>query len=36
MDIIRHIYGTDIYDCVQFGADPNKTPDIVNLNRDTS
>ena len=23
---------TDIYDCVQFGADPNKNLDLVNLN----
>ena len=29
---IRHVKGTDIYDCVQFGADPNKNPDLGNVN----
>ena len=28
----RHFKGTDISECVQFGADQNKNPDLVNLN----
>ena len=32
MKNFRHIYGTDVYECVQFSADPNKNLDLVDLN----
>ena len=28
-NIFRHLYGTDIYEFVQFGADPNKSLDLL-------
>ena len=28
----RPVYGTDSYESEQFGADPNKTQNLVNLN----
>ena len=35
MDLMKnefgHIKGTHIYECLKFGADPNKNPDHVNF-----
>ena len=28
----KHVFGTHIYECVQFGADPNINLDLVDLN----
>ena len=32
MKDIRLLKGTDFYECVQLGSDPNKNPNLVNLN----
>ena len=32
MKKVRYVLDTDIYECVQFGADQNLYLDIVNLN----
>ena len=32
MENIRHVQETDIYECVELGADPNKSLYPVNLN----
>ena len=34
--IIRHVKGTGVYECVQFGANPNNNLDLVNLDVDSS
>ena len=28
----KNVKGTDFYVCMQYSADPNKNPDLVNVN----